>query len=107
MIISTYEVYRQFLILGQRFLDIYVQVRSKSAHTATILPFPYFGSIKGGDLLDILFPITMPIVEVGGCYYLHGYVVWLVIGVLDDRIIPSIAEFVVCLFLIVVMDRGR
>ena len=47
----------------------------------------------------------MPIVEVGHCHYLHCHVVRLVIGVLYDRIIPSIAELVVCLYLIVVMDR--
>ena len=51
--------------------------------------------------------ITVIVIEVGCCHYLHYYVVWLVVGVLDDGVVPSIAKFVVGLFLIVVMNRIR
>ena len=47
----------------------------------------------------------MCVVEVGCCYYLYRYVIRLVVGVLDNRVVPSIAEFVVRLLLVVVMNR--
>ena len=49
----------------------------------------------------------MPVAEVGRCHNLYRYVVRFVVGVLDDGVVPSIAKFVVGLFLIVVMNRIR
>ena len=48
----------------------------------------------------------MSMIEMRCCHYLHYYVVWLVVGVLDDGVVPSIAKFVVGFFLIVVMLYG-